>query len=296
MKSPRRSPAAPRPRRGVPLLLIAFTLVALVLHEVGYLQAAEDVVLRLVTPVQSWFSNRARGVGDVVQTLRDLRTLRDENARLRQENDALIIENVQLKEAEAENERLRRLLDFTRTNPSYDYRGGEVGARVIGHDPSAYLDFVIIDLGERQGASLDMPVVTERGLVGRITEVHDTSSEVLLITDVNSAVTALIQTSRAMGVVRGLAGGGLLLDQVPQDVEVHEGEIVITSGLGDSFPRGLVIGQISNVYQRDYEMFQQARVRPTVDFRNLEQVLVITNFVPIADLHNLPEEAETIGP
>ena len=288
MKSPRRSPA-------VPLLLIAFTLVALVLHEVGYLQVAEDVVLRLVTPVQSWFSNRARGVGDVVQTLRDLRTLRDENARLRQENDALIIENVQLKEAEAENERLRRLLDFTRTNPSYDYRGGEVGARVIGHDPSAYLDFVIIDLGERQGASLDMPVVTERGLVGRITEVHDTSSEVLLITDVNSAVTALIQTSRAMGVVRGLAGGGLLLDQVPQDVEVHEGEIVITSGLGDSFPRGLVIGQISKVYQRDYEMFQQARVRPTVDFRNLEQVLVITNFVPIADLHNLPEEAETIG-
>ena len=295
MKSPRRSPV-------VPLLLIAFTLVALVLHEVGYLQAAEDVVLRLVTPVQSWFSNRARGVGDVVQTLRDLRTLRQENARLRQENDALIIENVQLKEAEAVNERLRRLLDFTRTNPSYDYRGGEVGARVIGHDPSAYLDFVIIDLGERQGASLDMPVVTERGLVGRITEVHDTSSEVLLITDVNSAVTALIQTSRAMGVVRGLAGGGLLLDQVPQDVEVHEGEIVITSGLGDSFPRGLVIGQISKVYQRDYEMFQQARVRPTVDFRNLEQVLVITNFVPIADLHNLPagrgrpEEAETIGP
>ena len=280
----------------MPLLLIAFTLVALVLHEVGYLQAAEDVVLRLVTPVQSWFSNRARGVGDVVQTLRDLRTLREENARLRQENDALIIENVQLKEAEAENERLRRLLDFTRTNPSYDYRGGEVGARVIGHDPSAYLDFVIIDLGERQGASLNMPVVTERGLVGRITEVHDTSSEVLLITDVNSAVTALIQTSRAMGVVRGLAGGGLLLDQVPQDVEVHEGEIVITSGLGDSFPRGLVIGQISKVYQRDYEMFQQARVRPTVDFRNLEQVLVITNFVPIADLHNLPEEAETIGP
>ena len=289
MKSPRRSPA-------VPLLLIAFTVVALVLHEVGYLQAVEDVVLRLVTPVQSWFSNRARGVGGVVQTLRDLRTLRQENARLRQDNDALIIENVQLKEAEAENERLRRLLDFTRTNPSYDYRGGEVGARVIGHDPSAYLDFVIIDLGERQGASFDMPVVTERGLVGRITEVHDTSSEVLLITDVNSAVTALIQTSRAMGVVRGLAGGGLLLDQVPQDVEVHEGEIVITSGLGDSFPRGLVIGQISKVYQRDYEMFQQARVRPTVDFRNLEQVLVITNFVPIADLHNLPEEAETIGP
>jgi rod shape-determining protein MreC len=280
-------------RRGpaVPLILIAVTLLLLVLHEAGYLQPAEDVVLRFVTPIQRWFSNRALGVGDMVQTLRDLRTLRDENALLRQENDALTIENVQLKEQEAENERLRRLLEFASTNTTYDFRGGEVVARVIGRDPSAYLDFVTVDLGESQGIAPGMPVVTERGLVGRITDVHYTSSEVLLITDVNSAVTALIQTSRATGIVRGLAGGGLLLDQIRQDTEVHEGEIVITSGLGGSLPKNLVIGQVSQVHQQDYEMFQQARVRPTVDFQNLEQVLVITNFRPHADLRNLPEEA-----
>ena len=283
--------------RVVPLLLIAFTVLAIVLQEVGYLQPVEDVVLRLITPVQRRFSTLAHTIGDALQTIRDLRTLRQENARLRQENDALTIENVQLEEAEAENERLRRLLDFSRTNPTYDYRGGEVIARVIGHDPSIYLDFIVIDLGERDGITSGMPVVTERGLVGRITVVHDTTSEVLLITDVNSAVTALIQSSRAMGVVRGVAGGGLLLDQIPHDVEVHEGEIVITSGMGGAFPKGLVMGQISKVYQQDYEMFQQAGVRPTVDFRNLEQVLVITNFVPFADLRNLPRGAEEIiGP
>jgi len=278
-------------RRGpiVPLLLIASTLLLLVLHEVGYLQPAEDIVLRLVTPVQRWFSNRALGVGEMVQTLRDLRTLRDENARLRQENEALIIENVQLKEQESENQRLRGLLDFASTNPGYDYRGGEVVARVIGREPSAYLDFITLDLGDRDGVMQGMPVVTQRGLVGRITEVHDTSSEVLLITDVNSAVSALIQSSRATGVVRGLAGGWLLLDQIRQDAEVNEGEIVITSGLGGNLPKNLVIGQISQVHQRDYEMFQQARVRPTVDFERLEQVLVITNFVPIANLRNLPQ-------
>ena len=289
MKGLRRGPA-------VPLLLIAFTLVALVLHEVGYLQPTEDIVLRVVTPVQRWFSNRARGIGEVVQTLRDLRTLRDEIAGLRQQNEALIIENVQLKEAEAENQRLRGLLDFASTNPTFGYRGGQVVGRVIGRDPSAYLDFIIIDLGERHGVGPGMPVVTERGLVGRITEVHDTSSEVLLITDVNSAVTALVQTSRATGVVRGLAGGDLLLDQIRQDVEVHEGEIVITSGLGGRLPKNLVIGQISEVIQRDYEMFQQARVRPTVDFRNLEQVLVITSFAPYNRLESLPEEAERSSP
>ena len=289
MKGLRRGPA-------VPLLLIAFTLLTLVLHEVGYLQPTEDIVLRVVTPVQRWFSNRARGIGEVVQTLRDLRTLRDEIAGLRQQNEALIIENVQLKEAEAENQRLRGLLDFASTNPTFGYRGGQVVGRVIGRDPSAYLDFIIIDLGERHGVGPGMPVVTERGLVGRITEVHDTSSEVLLITDVNSAVTALVQTSRATGVVRGLAGGDLLLDQIRQDVEVHEGEIVITSGLGGRLPKNLVIGQISEVIQRDYEMFQQARVRPTVDFRNLEQVLVITSFAPYNRLESLPEEAERSSP
>lgn len=279
--------------RAVPYLLIAATLLAIVLHEVGYLQSVEDIVLRLITPVQRRFSALAYTVGETLQTLRDLGTLRQENARLRRENDALTIENVQLKEAEAENERLRHLLDFARANPTYDYRGGEVIARVIGHDPSIYLDFIVIDLGERQGVRSGMPVVTERGLVGRVAQVHDTTAEVLLITDVNSAVTALVQNSRATGVVRGVAGGGLLLDHVPQDVAVHEGEIVITSGMGGVFPKGLVIGQISKVYQQDYEMFQQARVRPTVDFRNLEQVLVITNFTPLADLRNLPEETET---
>ena len=289
MKGLRRGPA-------VPLLLIALTLLAIVLHEVGYLQPAEDIVLRLVTPIQSWFSDRALGIGDLMQTLRDLRTLRDENARLREENETLIIENVQLKEAEAENSRLRRLLDFASTNPTYDQRGGEVVARVIGSDPSAYLDYIMIDLGMTHGISAGMPVVTERGLAGRITEVHDTSSEVLLITDVNSAVAVLVQTSRATGVARGLAGGGLLLDQIRQDTEVHEGDIVITSGLGGTLPKNLVIGQISEVRRRDYEMFQQARIRPTVDFAHLERVLVITNFVPFAERHSLPEDAEEAGP
>jgi len=260
MKGLRRGPA-------VPLILIAFTLLTLVLHEVGYLQPAEDIVLRVVTPVQRWLSNRAGGIGEMVQTLRDLRTLRDEITGLRQENEALVIENVQLREAEAENQRLRELLDFAST----------------------------IDLGEKHGVGQGMPVVTERGLVGRITEVHETSSEVLLITDVNSAVTALVQTSRATGVVRGLAGGDLLLDQIRQDVEVHEGGIVITSGLGGNLPKNLVIGQISEVIQRDYEMFQQARVRPTVDFRNLEHVLVITNFTPYNRLESLPGETEQAG-
>jgi rod shape-determining protein MreC len=278
-------------RRGplVPLVLIVCTVVAGVLHQVGYLQGAEDFILRVVTPLHRWFSARTSSVGHAVQSLRDVRGLAEENERLRRENDALIIENVQLKEAEGENVRLRQLLDFARSEPSYEFRGAEVVARVIGEDPSLYLDYIIIDQGERQGISLGMPVATERGLVGRVTTVHDTTSEVLLITDVNSAVTALTQSSRATGIVRGVAGGGLVLNQVAQDAELNEGDIVLTSGLGGIFPKGLVIGQITGVHQRDFEMFQAAEVRPTVNFRDLEQVLVIASFAPLADVGPLPE-------
>jgi len=282
MKGLRRSPL-------VPLLLIVITLLTLVLHEVGYLQSAEDVILRVFTPFQRWFSQRVFGARETVGTLRDLRTLRDENSLLRQENDALVIENVQLNETQAENTRLRSLLDFANANPTYDFKGGEVVARVIGQDPNIFLDYIMLDQGERQGIMPGMPVTTERGLVGRVAQVHETTSEVLLITDPNSAVTAILQTSRSTGLVRGVAGRGLLLDQIPQESEVNEGDIVITSGFGGSFPKGLVIGQVSGVSRRDYEMFQQAAVRPTVDFAGLEQVLIIINFTPIANLGNLPE-------
>lgn len=278
-------------RRGplVPLILIVCTIAAGVLHQLGYLQGAEDLILRVATPFHRWFSARTSSVSHALQSLRDLRGLAEENERLRRENDALVIENVQLKEAEAENVRLRELLDFARSLPSYEFRGAEVVARVIGEDPSIYLSYIIIDQGERQGITVGMPVATERGLVGRVTTVHDTTSEVLLITDVNSAVTALTQSSRATGIIRGVAGGGLELNQVAQDAELHEGDIVLTSGLGGNFPKGHVIGQITEVRQRDYEMFQEAEVRPTVNFRDLEQVLVITSFAPLADALAQPE-------
>lgn len=278
-------------RRGplVPLILIAVSILVGVLHEIGYLESAEDFVLRVVTPIQRWFSARTSSVGSAVQGLRDMRGLLEENARLREENDALIIENVQLKEAESENVRLRQLLEFARSEPSYEFRGAEVVGRVIGEDPSTYLDYIIVDQGERQGIRMGMPVATERGLVGRVTAVHDTTSEVLLITDVNSAVAALTQSSRATGIVRGVASGGLVLEQVAQDSALNEGDIVLTSGLGGVFPKGLVIGQVTEVRQRDYEMFQEADVRPTVSFRNLEQVLIIADFAPAADARGSAE-------
>jgi len=103
----------------------------------------------------------------------------------------------------------------------------------------------------------------------------------LIITDPRSSVSALIQSSRATGQVQGLVSGDMAMKYISQEKVVNEGEIVLTSGLGGNLPKGLVIGQIIDIKQRDSDLFQQAIVHPTVDFDNLEKVLVITSFEPV---------------
>jgi rod shape-determining protein MreC len=266
-----------------PLLfvLLSLTIVGLVLHETGNTQAVENLILRPVTPVQNHLSGLAKDFSNLVQTFRDLRELRRRNEELQSLADSLMIENVRLKELESENENLRQLLQFTEANPTYSYRAAEVVGHVIGQDPSNLLRYIIIDVGTSDGVTQGMPVVTDRGLVGRIVEVSSRSSKVLLITDVSSSVNAIIQSSRATGILEGKADGGLVMKYIPQTVTVNIGDIILTSGLGATFPKRLVIGQVTAVHKRDIELFQQAEIKPTVDFDRLEIVLIITNFEPI---------------
>ena len=266
-----------------PLLfvLLSLTIAALVLHETGNTQAVENLILRPVTPVQDNLSGLANDFSNLVQTFRDIQELRRRNEKLQSLADSLLIENVHLKELESENETLRQLLQFTQANPTYNYRAAEVVGHVIGQDPSNLLRYIIIDVGTGDGVTKGMPVITDRGLVGRIVEVSSSSSKVLLITDVSSSVNAIIQSSRATGIVQGKADGGLVMKYIPQPVKVNVGDIILTSGLGATFPKRLVIGQVTAAHKQDIELFQQAEIKPTVDFDRLEIVLVITNFEPI---------------
>jgi len=262
------------------VLLLSLTIVGLLLHETGNSQAVENLILRPMTPVQDHLSELANDFGDLLQTFRDLQELRHRNEELQSLADSLMVENVRLKELEVENETLRQLLQFTQANPTYSYRAAEVVGRVIGYDPNNLLRYIIIDVGTDDGMAKGMPVVTERGLVGRIVEVSPRASKVLLITDVSSSVNAIIQSSRATGIVEGKIDGGLVMKYIPQTVTINVGDLVLTSGLGATFPKRLMIGQVTAVHKRDIEMFQQAEVKPTVDFERLEIVLVITNFEP----------------
>jgi len=273
---------ATRNRRSLYIALIfAFVLLGIVLDQLGYLGPVRSYVQTALTPLQSALSTTAQDLSRQFETTEDVRALQAKNAELEALANQLMVENVRLREVERENELLRQLLNYTRNNPQFSYETTSVKGRSVGFDPTNLLYFVYVDVGARSGIAQGMPVVTDRGLVGRVTAVGPNSAQILMLIDPASSVNAIIQNSRATGVVRGNIDGTITMERIPPNEEVNPGDIVLTSGLGGNFPDKLVIGQVTEVIQRDQDMFQQARIRPTVDFGKLETMLIITSFEPV---------------
>ncbi|MBU1879850.1 MAG: rod shape-determining protein MreC, partial [Chloroflexi bacterium] len=210
----------------------------------------------------------------LLQSLADLGILRQQIAELERERDALLAENVRLREAERENVVLREQLGYQQAHPQLEL----LPAQVVGRDPTNLLRTLLIDKGAEDGVRAEMVVVTPRGLVGRIDHVGSNWAQVLLITDMSSSVNAMVQRSRATGVVQGYVGGRLVMRYIPQGESVVINDLILTSGLGGAFPKGLLIGQVTEVRQKDIEMFQEAEIQSIVNFYRLEQVLVVLNF------------------
>lgn len=261
------------------LVLVAVLLMALQLT--GRLGAIEGAVALVMAPGQQGLSSVTDRFVQTVSGLSDFRNLQERTAELENINRSLLAENLRLQEIERENQRLRELLSFSETRPGIELRGGQIIARVIGRDSNNFLNFIMVDLGSTHGIEVGMPVMNNEGLVGRVSEVTGSSSKVLLITDPLSAVNAILQSSRLTGVVNGVVGGDPVMGFIPQGTLVGVGEVVLSSGLGGNFPKGIPIGQVVNVRQRDFEVFQEAVVRPIVDFGRLEFVLIVTSFDPL---------------
>ncbi len=281
------------PRRPwLPLLLFVLALLLLVFQEAGYLNPVWDAFHYVLDPLQRVFSRMVMVGGDLFETVREVRELRARVEELQAQVDALTVENVRLREYEAEVQQLRSLLNFTSEYPVLAPLGADVVSReacdlfpcgeVIGVEPNPYLRYTTINVGAMQGVEKGMPVISSgAGLVGRIAAVGPRTAKVQLLTDPDSAVAALLQTSRVTGLVVGQPDGTLRMEYIPQEESIGVNDIVLTSGLGGILPKGLVIGQVVEVERMDYEPFQAAIVRPAVDFSRLELVLVITAFEQI---------------
>lgn len=260
---------------GLLLALVALGLLALSMG--GYLQPAESMALRPLSGLQGWISSRLAAVRDVLTSPSDVASLRAQVQELEAENAQLQQEIIQLRERVSEAEVLSALVQYARSQPESSY----LAARVISRDVSPFLRSVWIQAGSDDGLAYGMPVVTNRGLAGRVVEVFATVSRVQLITDPESTVSIRTQQSRADGVLQAQLNGDLRMTMIDQDADVREGEVVLTSGIGGAFPANLAVGQVTSVRRRDFELFQQAVIQSSVEFEDLQLVLVITNFRPL---------------
>jgi rod shape-determining protein MreC len=253
-------------------------LILIALSGIGLLRPLENVSHALLSPLESLLRATASPIADIVTNYGDVRDLTRENESLRAENERLQGEIARLREDTARREELERLLETRNALANHEF----LAAGVVARDPSNLRQLVAIDRGRSDGIRVGMPVVTEGStLVGTVTRVEDNHAWVKLVTDVDSAVSALLLESRDQGVVAGGYNRQLSMEFVGQNATVKEGDTVLTSGLGGTYPPGLVIGKVTGVSANRQELFRSVRVEPLASLSRLETVLVMTSFVPV---------------
>lgn len=172
----------------------------------------------------------------------------------------------------AENKRLKSVLGFRDRN-RYGMR--LLPAQVIGKGSSPWFSILETNRGASSGIKVDMPVVVEEGLVGRVAEVSQFSSKVLLITDATSSVAAADQRSRDFGVVEGRSSDALFMKYVPASGDISEGDKIVTSPISSVFPAGIPIGIVSRAEKKEHDLFYRIEVKPFVKFSQLEEVFLV---------------------
>jgi len=255
------------------ILIIGILLLALG----GYLTPISRIAFSPFISAQTWLASRYLAIRDFMTAPRDVVRLAQLNEQLEAEVSRLQAQIIELQQENSELEVLSALLDFARTHSENEY----ITAAVIGRDISPFLHYVIINRGSDDGLRRGMPVVSSQGLVGRVAAVTADGARVQLITDPDTAINVRIQPSGSEGLLEGSITGDITIGAIPQDANINNGDLVLTSGLGGNYPPDMLIGQISGVRQRPVELFQTASVEPVVDFSQLEIVLVIVNFRPV---------------
>jgi rod shape-determining protein MreC len=253
------------------LLLLALHLLSAGVGPGARAEKPSLALMWMLKPVQNVEANIADDTSGFLHDYFDLVNVRQENVQLRAQVAALEGQRTRLAELEVENRHLSDLLELRDALAMQ-----AVAARVIGADATELSRTLILSEGSRGGLRRDLPVVSTEGVVGKLIAVAPNASRVLLIDDHNSGLDAFDQRSRARGIVAGLLNGQLTMKYVDRTEDVTPGDPVVTSGMDGIFPRGLLVGQVTQVSQAGPGLFLNVNIRPATDFQKLEQVLILT--------------------
>ena len=246
------------------LILAAFGIMLLSKAETIVVEKVSTVVVDVFAPIMDVLSRPAAAVNDAVKTVRGLADLRDENIRLARENERLLVWQTAARRLASQNHALQSLLDF-KSGPNSQ----SIATRVIADSGGAFVRSIVVNAGDRDGVRKGQAAVSGAGLAGRVTTAGHRSARILLITDINSRVPILIESSRDRAILSGDNSGMPRLTFLPANASIKAGDRVVTSGHGGVFPPGLQIGQV--VPSGDGVI----RVKPNVSFDQLEFVRLI---------------------
>lgn len=257
-------------------ILLSVLLVSLLLLTVqtrgGGTGRGGELVAIAVTPLQSLLVKIHRGAVGFWTSYVDWKSVRRENVSLREENEQLRVQAMQGRETQHENARLRRLLALHARLPL-----ATVSGEVIGREAGGWVRSLTVNRGRGDGIAQQTPVIVPDGLVGRVVQVHRGASVVQLLNDPASTVGAMVQRTRTGGLVEGDVGGSVRFKFMARDgAQVAPGDLVVTSGLGTLFPKGLPVGRVVKVEDKGSALFHFAVLAPAVDFSRVEEVLLVT--------------------
>ena len=252
------------------LIIITIFIMTIDYHGKMYLKWVESIGLKLFSPINRGISLVADNTKNYLKAMAEFKDVKEENKELKEKIEIAYRENAILKEKLITYDRLTKLLEL---KESFSYE--MISSLVISREPGNWFNSIIIDKGTVDGVKKNMAVATYRGLVGKVVSVDSNTAKVLLILDQRSAVGGMIQRSRDIGVVKGSESNYCYMEYLSHDADIKINDIVITSGLGSVFPKGIVIGKIAGIKKESHDLFQIVIIRPEVDFTKLEEVFVV---------------------
>ena len=277
-------------RRSIVVILLAMMVLTAYNQSTGSLVSPEGFLAKIITPVQGFVSQASQNISSV--KLRS--NIEYEYNQLKAQNDELTLRSILYEELEQENAQLRALLGEYETRSTMN----PMLARVIASETGNYFSTFTINKGKKDGVDTQMAVITSEGLVGYTYEVFDTTSKVITIIDDQASLAALIESSRDQGAVKGTLGSTgeplcrmyyLSADSVPRP-----GDRVITSGVGVSFPKGLLIGYVRESTRAIEDNKHYIVVEPAADFEHIENVLVLRYYADVEEMPDNYDNTEVI--
>lgn len=254
------------------IILLSVLVVGLVGSWTGWLPV-DKAARALVRPISTTLTAVGRRIGRSIDELGQTGTLGKQRDELAAQNANLLEQNIEKQRLEQENQQLRALLDFAKRG---SYR--VTGADVITFAPDEIRQFIRINKGSSHGLGTGMVVTSGNALVGVVKEVRANTAEVMLVSDPEFRVLAASLDGKTTGIVKGKAGGSLSMERIPRDQSIKNDDVIVTSGLDGSFPKGLEIGTVGSTETSAEGIFQTAQLRSSAQLKRLQVVLIITSY------------------